>query len=53
MFDSAVDKLSKDGVKVIVDVPNPVYIKLAACIVVAVIIGTLGSVLVKSIFTSK
>lgn len=51
MFDSAVDKLSKDGVKVTVDVPNTVYLKLAACIIVAAIIGTLGSVLVKQIIT--
>jgi len=53
MFDSAIDKLTKDGVKVEATVDNSVYFKLAATIIVAVIIATLGSTLIKGIFNSK
>jgi len=50
MFDSAIEKLSTDGVKVVATVEDSVYFKLGACIIISVIIATLGSSLVKGIF---
>ena len=51
MFDSVIDKLSTDGVKVVATVEDSVYFKLGACIIISVIIATLGSSLVKGIFS--
>jgi hypothetical protein len=53
VFDSVIDKLSTDGVKVVATVEDSVYFKLGACIIISVIIATLGSSLVKGIFTTK
>jgi hypothetical protein len=55
MFDSVVDKLTDKGVKVnaAVSVDDSVYIKLAAAIIVAAIAASLGSAIIKSLFTSK
>ncbi|MEY5050004.1 MAG: hypothetical protein RLZZ175_3363 [Bacteroidota bacterium] len=50
MFDSAIDKLSKDGVKVVATVPNDVYLKLFAVIVLGALFGTLASQAIKSMF---
>jgi len=53
MFDSAIDKLSKDGVKVVATVDDSVYFKLGACIIISVIIATLGATLIKGIFAKN
>ncbi|MEY5049676.1 MAG: hypothetical protein RLZZ175_3035 [Bacteroidota bacterium] len=52
MFDTAIEKLSTDGVKVVATVEDSVYFKLGACIIISVIIATLGSSLVKGIFSN-
>jgi hypothetical protein len=52
MFETAIEKLSTDGVKVVATVEDSVYFKLGACIIISVIIATLGSSLVKGIFSN-
>ena len=42
--------LSEDGVKVVADVEEDVYLKLFATIVAAVVVGAIGYFLVKSVF---
>jgi hypothetical protein len=51
MFDSVIDKLSTDGVKVVATVEDSVYFKLGACIIISVIIAALGASLVKGMFS--
>ena len=42
--------LTEDGVKVVADVEEDVYIKLFATVVAAVIVGAIGFFLVKGMF---
>ena len=48
--DDIVKTLTEDGVKVVADVEEDVYIKLFATVVAAVVVGAIGFYLVKAVF---